>query len=93
VNRYAAEHDVILVGYRGIDGSVRLDCPEVESALQHSTDLVSEETASAYADGYRTCADRLTAEGFDLGSYGITAAGRRHGGSRVQRSATTRSIC
>ncbi len=72
VNRYAEEHDVVLVGYRGIDGSVRLDCPEVESALQHNTDLVSEETAQAYADGYRTCADRLTAEGFDLGSYGIT---------------------
>jgi pimeloyl-ACP methyl ester carboxylesterase len=72
VNRYAEEHDVVLVGYRGIDGSVRLDCPEVESALQHSTDLVSEETAQAYANGYRTCADRLTAEGFDLGSYGIT---------------------
>ena len=72
VNRYAEEHDVVLVGYRGIDGSVRLDCPEVESALQHSTDLVSEQTAQAYANGYRTCADRLTAEGFDLGSYGIT---------------------
>jgi pimeloyl-ACP methyl ester carboxylesterase len=73
VNRYADEHDVILLGYRGVDGSVRLDCPEVESALRHNTDLLSEQTTQAYADAYRSCANRLTAEGFDLGSYGITA--------------------
>ena len=73
VNRYADEHDVVLVGYRGIDGSVRLDCPEVESALTGTTDLLSEETSQAYADAYRSCATRLTGEGFDLGSYGITS--------------------
>ena len=73
VNRYADEHDVVLVGYRGIDGSVRLDCPEVESALSHSTDLVSEKASQAYAEAYRSCANRLTAEGVDLTSYGITA--------------------
>ena len=61
VNRYADEHDVVLVGYRGIDGSVRLDCPEVESALSHSTDLVSEKASQAYAEAYRSCASRLTA--------------------------------
>ena len=33
------------VGYRGIDGSVRLDCPEVVSALKHSTDFLSREVA------------------------------------------------
>jgi hypothetical protein len=71
VSRYADEHDVVLVGYRGIDGSVRLDCPEVESALSHSTDLLSEKTSQAYADAFRSCANRLTADGVDLGSYGI----------------------
>jgi pimeloyl-ACP methyl ester carboxylesterase len=35
--------------------------------------LLSEETSQAYADAYQLCANRLTAEGFDLGSYGITA--------------------
>jgi len=72
-NRYADDHDVILVGYRGVDGSARLDCPEVEVALKHSSDLLSEETSQAYADAFRSCADRLTGEGFDLGSYGITS--------------------
>ena len=71
VNRYADERDVVLVGYRGIDGSVRLDCPEVESALTHTTDLASEKASQAYADAYRSCAARLTANGLDLGSYGI----------------------
>jgi pimeloyl-ACP methyl ester carboxylesterase len=71
VSRYADEHDVVLVGYRGVDGSVRLDCPEVESALSHTTDLLSEKTSQAYADAYRACAERLTGDGFDLGSYGI----------------------
>ena len=70
-SRYADEHDVVLVGYRGIDGSVRLDCPEVESALKHHTDLLDDETSEAYADAFRSCADRLTAAGIDLGSYGI----------------------
>ena len=73
VNRYADEHDVVLVGYRGVDGSVRLDCPEVESALSHSTDLLSEKASQAYAEAYQSCASRLTAEGVDLTSYGITA--------------------
>ena len=80
VSRYADERDVVLVGYRGIDGSVRLDCPEVESALRHSTDLLSEKTSQAYADAFRSCANRLTDDGVDLGSYGISAAGRRYGG-------------
>ena len=71
VSRYTDERDVVLVGYRGIDGSVRLDCPEVESALSHSTDLLSEKTSQAYADAFRSCANRLAADGVDLGSYGI----------------------
>jgi pimeloyl-ACP methyl ester carboxylesterase len=70
-SRYADDHDVVLVGYRGVDGSVRLDCPEVRSALEHSSDLLSEETLDAYAEGYRHCAKRLTDEGVHLPSYGL----------------------
>ena len=40
-SRFAARHDVVLVGYRGIDGSSRLDCPEVVSAREHARDLLS----------------------------------------------------
>jgi pimeloyl-ACP methyl ester carboxylesterase len=68
-SRFADDHDVVLVGYRGVDGSVRLDCPEVESALQHSTDLLAEKSLRASADAFRSCADRLQDDGVDLAGY------------------------
>jgi pimeloyl-ACP methyl ester carboxylesterase len=83
VSRYADDRDVVLVGYRGVDGSVRLDCPEVESALTRTSDLVSEETSQAYADAFRSCADRLTTDGLDLGSYGIAQQVDDMGAARV----------
>jgi pimeloyl-ACP methyl ester carboxylesterase len=71
-SRFADDHDVVLVGYRGVDGSVRLDCPEVESALKHSTDFLGEKSLRAYGDGFRSCADRFTGDGVDLAGYGLT---------------------
>jgi pimeloyl-ACP methyl ester carboxylesterase len=70
-SRFADDHDVVLVGYRGVDGSVRLDCPEVESALKRSTDLLGEKSFRAYGDAFRACADRLTDDGVDLAGYGL----------------------
>ncbi len=70
-SRFAGQHDVVLVGYRGVDGSVRLDCPEVESALKHSTDFLSEQSFRAYADAFRACANRLTAADVDLAGYSM----------------------
>jgi pimeloyl-ACP methyl ester carboxylesterase len=70
-SRFAEDHDVVLVGYRGVDGSVRLDCPEVESALGHSADFLSEKSFEAYAQAFRGCANRLTDEGVDLAGYGL----------------------
>ena len=70
-NRLTDKHDLVLVGYRGIDGSVRLDCPEVEAALGGSDDLLGEEFLRAYAEAFGRCADRLTNEGVDLTQYGL----------------------
>src|SRR3954453_20692835 len=42
-SRFASDRDVVLVGYRGVDGSSVLDCPEVESALKHSTDFLGKQ--------------------------------------------------
>ncbi len=47
-SRIADHHDVVLVGYRGVDGSVRLDCPEVESALKRSVDFLGQASYRAY---------------------------------------------
>jgi pimeloyl-ACP methyl ester carboxylesterase len=68
-SRFAGAHDVVLVGYRGVDGSSVLDCPEVESALKHSTDLLGEKSLAAYGDAFRSCANRLSADGVDLAGY------------------------
>jgi pimeloyl-ACP methyl ester carboxylesterase len=68
-SRLADDHDVVLVGYRGVDGSSVLDCPEVESALKHSTDLLGEKSLRASGDAFRACADRLADSGVDLAGY------------------------
>ena len=68
-SRINENHDVVLVGYRGIDGSTRLDCPEVTSVLKHSADFLAEESLRAYADAHRACADRLEDDGVDLAGY------------------------
>ncbi len=54
-SRFTDTHDVVLVGYRGIDGSRRLDCPEVTGYLQTSDDLSAEVSLP-----FKACADRLT---------------------------------
>jgi len=61
----------VLVGYRGVDGSTRLDCPEVSSAMGHSRDLLSEQSYRADAAAFRSCADRLRRAGVDLAGYSI----------------------
>jgi pimeloyl-ACP methyl ester carboxylesterase len=70
-SRVAGNHDVVLVGYRGVDGSVRLDCSEVESALKHSADFLGEKSFRAYSQAFRSCAKRLQKDGVDLAGYGL----------------------
>src|SRR5215211_5637170 len=70
-SRIAGNHDVVLVGYRGIDRSVRLDCPEVVSALKHSADFLGATSFRSYSQGFRSCASRLEADGVDLAGYGL----------------------
>src|SRR5262245_34719310 len=72
-SRFAANHDVVLVGYRGIDSSVRLDCPEVSSALKRSTDFLEQKSFRAYTRAFRECAARLQADGIDLAGYTLPA--------------------
>lgn len=64
------QHDIVLVGYRGVDGSVPLHCPEVATALRNlPDDLVSLASRVALATAYGTCADRLRSEGIDTDGY------------------------
>jgi pimeloyl-ACP methyl ester carboxylesterase len=68
-SRFASSHDVVLVGYRGVDGSTQLRCPEVTSAREKSGDLLSEKSFSATAAAFSECAQRLESDGVDLGGY------------------------
>ncbi|HEX6663112.1 MAG TPA: alpha/beta fold hydrolase [Gaiellaceae bacterium] len=68
-SRFADEHDVVLVGFRGVDGSTKLDCPEVTSARAHARDFLSQKAYRADAAAFRACADRLRDGGVDLAGY------------------------
>ena len=68
-NRLAAQHDVVMVGYRGIDGSSVLNCPEVNAALENSADFLAEASLSAYSQAFASCAQRLERSGVDLAGY------------------------
>jgi pimeloyl-ACP methyl ester carboxylesterase len=68
-SRFAGNHDVVLVGYRGVDGSSKLDCPEVSSAREHARDFLTEQAFRADAAAFRACAHRLQRNGVDLAGY------------------------
>src|SRR5437870_4500511 len=68
-SRFADKHDVVLVGYRGVDGSTKLDCPEVTSARAHARDFLSEKSFRADAAAFKACAHRLENDGVDLAGY------------------------
>ena len=65
-----ANHDVVLVGYRGVDGSIVLDCPEVKQAVEGvGNDLLGPPSLTNLGRAFRQCAARLQAEGIDLNAY------------------------
>ena len=68
-SRLAAQHDVVMVGYRGVDGSSVLNCPEVTAALNSSADFLGKASLSAYSQAFASCGQRLERSGVDLAGY------------------------
>lgn len=66
-------HAVVFVGYRGIDGTVTLACPEVTRVLKThmGRDLFSEKARAESVVATRQCAARLQESGIDLSGYTI----------------------
>ncbi len=63
-------HDIVMVGYRGVDGSISLDLPEVSKAWKGvGNDLFSESSLANLEDAFAREAARLEAEGIDLSGY------------------------
>jgi pimeloyl-ACP methyl ester carboxylesterase len=67
-----ANHDVILVGYRGVDGTPKLDCTEVAEAMTGlNGDLLSPASLDHISATMKDCAARLQKEGVDLAGYNM----------------------
>jgi len=63
-------HDIVLVGYQGMDGSVVLECPEVTQAIKDAkSDFLSQESLANIGDAWTRCGMRLESEGIDLDGY------------------------
>jgi len=66
------DHDIVLVGYRGVDGSSVLDCPESNQAAKGlGGDLLSEESITNIGDTFTRCLQRLQDAGVNLDGYTI----------------------
>jgi len=68
-SRFADRHDVVLVGYRGVEGSSTLDCPEVTASREQARGFLTEQAMRADAAAYEDCAERLQDDGVDLAGY------------------------
>lgn len=67
------DHDFVVVGYRGVDGSTILDCPEVKKAFENGEDdLLDEQSLREIGKAWETCYDRLTNANIDLNGYTIS---------------------
>jgi pimeloyl-ACP methyl ester carboxylesterase len=66
------DHDFVQVGYRGVDGSEVLDCPEISGAIRNAPgELLGDAALESYTAAGAACAGRLQAEGVDLAGYTI----------------------
>ena len=67
---FVDRHDIVLVGYRGVDGTVRMDCPEISAHIKNLPgDMLGEASMENMTASYARCADRLQDEGVDLAGY------------------------
>jgi hypothetical protein len=92
-SRFADDRDVVLVGYRGMDGSSVLDCPEVESALKRARLISSARSRSASGP---TPFGRARSDSRTTGSISPATASRSESTiwrPRARRSATAASTC
>ena len=72
LERLIENHDIVLVGYRGVDGSSVLQCPEfIQAAKGVGGNLLSEESITNMGDAFSRCTARILAEGVDLDGYTI----------------------
>jgi pimeloyl-ACP methyl ester carboxylesterase len=62
-------HDVVMVGYRGVDGTVSLECPEVVQAMKVKEYPLSQENIQKLGRAYYEAFKRIKQEGVDTDRY------------------------
>lgn len=63
-------HDVVLVGYRGVDGSIVLQSDQIEEALKGTDgDLLSDGSLHSLSGALESFSEELKARGVDLSHY------------------------
>jgi len=67
------DHDVVMVGYRGVEGTVMLSCPDVNRLVKAhmGKDLFSEQARAEYAVAVKQCAATHQEAGVDLSGYTV----------------------
>jgi pimeloyl-ACP methyl ester carboxylesterase len=71
VDYFIERHDHVMVGYRGVDGGITLDCPEVVEAIKASGDLLSTDAFERVSRAFGECSSRLISSGVDLSGYTV----------------------
>lgn len=63
-------HDLIMVGYRGADGSHILNCPDIKTGqLGDGENLVSNTSKDLFATAAQECVSQLESKGLNLANY------------------------
>lgn len=70
-NDLLAQRDVVLVGYRGVDGSSKIDCPEFLKGTENYH-LFSKESIKEMQNNTKACLDKWKNEGIDINCYTMT---------------------
>ena len=69
---FIENHDIVSVGYRGVDGSVQLSCPEISQHIKNLPgDMLGEAAIEQMTNAYAQCAERLQDDGVDLDGYTV----------------------
>jgi len=94
LGHFLDNHDVVMVGYRGVDGPVVLDCPEIPSALRKTGgDLASPEALTRYGQALARCAGSFRAQGVDIDGCNVLEVIEDMERRLVRRSVTNGSAC
>lgn len=69
ISVFLRNHDFVTVGYRGVEGSVVLDLPEMTKAMKENGNPLKEKSLRAIGRAWTAGADRLKSEDVDLDGY------------------------